>query len=99
MKAKIFLFIALIISVLVNAQERTITGKVTDETGQALPGVSISIKGKMKGTTCDLNGKYSIQVEAKDVLIFSFVPSSLLYKSSHPLFFLPTITKTMMTIS
>ena len=73
MKAKIFLAIALIISVLVNAQERNITGKVTDETGQALPGVNISIKGKTKGTSCDLNGKYSIQVQSKDILIFSFV--------------------------
>jgi type 1 fimbria pilin len=70
MKAKIFLAIALIISVLVNAQERTITGKVTDETGSALPGVNISIKGKAKGTTCDVNGKYSIQVQSTDVLIF-----------------------------
>ena len=73
MKAKIFLAIALIISILVNAQERIITGKVTDETGSALPGVSISVKGKTKGTTCDLNGKYSIQVQSTDILIFSFV--------------------------
>ena len=73
MKAKIFLAIALIINILVNAQERTITGKVTDETGSALPRVSISVKGKTKGTTCDLNGKYSIQVQSTDVLIFSFV--------------------------
>jgi Ca-activated chloride channel homolog len=73
MKAKIFLVIALIISVLANAQERTITGKVTDEAGSALPGVNISIKGKAKGTTCDVNGKYSIQVQSTDVLIFSFI--------------------------
>ena len=73
MKAKIFLAISLIISVLVNAQERTIKGKVTDETGSTLPGVNISVKGKTKGTSCDLNGKYSIQVQSTDILIFSFV--------------------------
>ncbi|MDZ7896721.1 MAG: von Willebrand factor type A domain-containing protein [Arcicella sp.] len=73
MKAKIFIFIALIISVLANAQERTITGKVTDETGQGLPGISISVKGKARGTTCDLNGHYRIKSETNDILIFSFV--------------------------
>jgi Ca-activated chloride channel homolog len=73
MKAKIFLAIALIISILVNAQERTITGKVTDEMGQALPGVSISVKGKNRGTTCDMNGNFKIKTETNDVLIFSFV--------------------------
>ena len=72
MKAKIFLAIALIISILVNAQERTVTGKVTDESGSVLPRVNILIKGKTKGTSSDLNGKYSIQVQSNDILIFSF---------------------------
>jgi Ca-activated chloride channel homolog len=73
MKAKIFLAIALIISVLVNAQERTITGKVTDETGSALPGVSISIKKTNLGVITDKNGKYSIKAKTHDILVFAFV--------------------------
>jgi hypothetical protein len=45
MKTKIFLFIALIISVLVNAQERIISGKITYNSGSAVAGVNVSIKG------------------------------------------------------
>jgi TonB-linked SusC/RagA family outer membrane protein len=54
------------------AQEKTITGTVTDETG-ALPGVSIVIKGTSTGTETDFDGKYSIKANTGDVLVFSFV--------------------------
>ena len=74
MKTKIFLFIALIISVLVNAQERTITGKISDNSGLVMAGVSVSIKGTSQGTTSDLNGKYSIKVNAKGAILqFTFI--------------------------
>lgn len=57
------------------AQEKTITGKVTDaETGEALPGVNIVIKGSSVGTTADADGKYSLAVPGNDaVLVFSFI--------------------------
>ena len=54
------------------AQEKTITGTVTDETGP-LPGVSVIIKGTTSGTETDFDGKYSIQANVGDVLVFSFV--------------------------
>ena len=74
MKTKILLFIALIISVLVNAQERTISGKITDNSGSVVAGVNVSIKGKSQGTTSDLNGRYSIKVSTKGaVLQFAFI--------------------------
>ncbi len=74
MKTKIFLFIALIISVLVNAQERTITGKITDNSGSAVAGVNVSIKGTSQATTSDLNGKYSIKVSVKGTILqFAFI--------------------------
>jgi Ca-activated chloride channel homolog len=74
MKTKIFLFIALIISVLANAQERTITGKITDNSGSVIAGVSVLIKGTSQGTTSDLNGKYSIKVNAKGAILqFAFI--------------------------
>ena len=74
MKTKIFLFIALIISVLVNAQERIISGKVTDNSGAVVAGVNVSVKGTSQVTRSDLNGKYSIKVSAKGtVLQFSFI--------------------------
>jgi TonB-linked SusC/RagA family outer membrane protein len=50
-----------------------ITGKVTDETGETLPGVSILIKGKQVGTITDVNGVYTIKADANDFLVFSYV--------------------------
>ena len=54
------------------AQERTISGTVTDETGP-LPGVNILIKGTATGTDTDFDGNYAIQAKTGDVLVFSFV--------------------------
>lgn len=54
--------------------DRTVTGKVTDEKGEGLPGVSILIKGSQQGTLSDINGSYALQIpENNAVLVFSFV--------------------------
>jgi TonB-dependent starch-binding outer membrane protein SusC len=54
--------------------ENTITGTVTDETGSAMPGVNILVKGTSVGTATDAAGQYSIRVSGKDaVLSFSFI--------------------------
>jgi TonB-linked SusC/RagA family outer membrane protein len=58
----------------VDAQEITVTGRVTDEAGTEMPGVNIVVKGTTKGTTTDTNGAYSLSVsEGNDVLVFSFI--------------------------
>ena len=54
------------------AQEKTVTGTVTDDSGP-LPGVSILIKGTLTGTETDFDGNYSLKVNTGDVLVFSFV--------------------------
>lgn len=54
------------------AQEKTISGTVSDETGP-LPGVSVMKKGTSTGTETDFDGNYTIQAKTGDVLIFSFV--------------------------
>jgi TonB-linked SusC/RagA family outer membrane protein len=54
--------------------DRTITGKVSDEKGQPLPGVSIVVKGTKVGTATDTEGKYQLSVpDAGDALVFSYV--------------------------
>ncbi|MEI6678727.1 MAG: SusC/RagA family TonB-linked outer membrane protein [Mariniphaga sp.] len=55
-------------------QGRKITGKVVDDTGISLPGVSVVVKGTTTGTITDNDGKYQLAAppEAK-TLIFSFV--------------------------
>ncbi|WP_432221977.1 YfbK domain-containing protein [Flavobacterium sp. TMP13] len=54
------------------AQERTITGTVSDANGP-LPGVNISVKKSTKITTTNFDGKYSIQATKGDELVFSFI--------------------------
>jgi TonB-dependent SusC/RagA subfamily outer membrane receptor len=54
------------------AQEKTVTGVVSDESGP-LPGANVIIKSTKKGTQTDVDGKYSIKAKAGDVLIFSFI--------------------------
>jgi TonB-linked SusC/RagA family outer membrane protein len=50
-----------------------ISGTVTDETNQPLPGVSVMIKNTDKGTSTDLGGKYSISAEPGAILVFKFI--------------------------
>ncbi|MDB5247527.1 MAG: SusC/RagA family TonB-linked outer membrane protein [Segetibacter sp.] len=52
----------------------TVTGTVLDEKGEALQGVSISLKGTDKATVTDSHGKFQIAAEdEKSILVFSFV--------------------------
>jgi TonB-linked SusC/RagA family outer membrane protein len=54
--------------------ERTITGKVTDESGETLPGVSIAIKGTQNGTLTNELGIYTLSLpEDNATLVFSYV--------------------------
>jgi TonB-linked SusC/RagA family outer membrane protein len=54
--------------------DQTITGTVTDESGQPVPGVSVVLKGTNFGQTTDNAGKYSIRVSNSDaVLVFSSI--------------------------
>lgn len=57
------------------AQTQHVSGKVTDEGGEGLPGVSVQLKSNGKGTTTDVDGKYEISVPAVDdnILVFSYV--------------------------
>ena len=51
-----------------------ITGKVTDEKGEPLPGVSIAVKGTTTGVLTDMDGKYTLNTEGTAIVLeFSFV--------------------------
>ncbi|SEP24536.1 TonB-dependent receptor [Mucilaginibacter sp. OK283] len=53
---------------------KVITGKVTDETGLALPGVTVTLKGTTTAVGSDVNGVFRIEVpNDQAVLVFSFV--------------------------
>ncbi|MEZ5106954.1 MAG: SusC/RagA family TonB-linked outer membrane protein [Draconibacterium sp.] len=55
------------------AQSKTITGKVTAENGELLPGVSIVKKGTTNGTITNIDGEYRLDVESGSTLVFSFI--------------------------
>ncbi len=56
------------------AIDRTVKGKVTDEKGEPLPGVTILLKGTQLGTTSNSDGSFVIDMDGENiVLIFSFV--------------------------
>jgi len=54
------------------AQEKTVSGTVSDNTG-GLPGVSVIIKGTSTGAETDFDGKYSIRAKSGDVLVFNYL--------------------------
>ncbi|MBP8157838.1 MAG: carboxypeptidase-like regulatory domain-containing protein, partial [Flavobacterium sp.] len=61
------------IPVVINAQNKSITGKVTDDHNESLPGVTVTINGTKTGTLSDNEGKYSIKAKPTDKLVFSFL--------------------------
>ncbi|WP_339883066.1 SusC/RagA family TonB-linked outer membrane protein [Polaribacter vadi] len=66
----LFLFLGAIL--ITNAQSVSISGTVNDSSG-VLPGVSVSIKGTSKGTETDFNGKYTINAEVGNTLIYRYL--------------------------
>ncbi|MCB2195060.1 MAG: von Willebrand factor type A domain-containing protein [Bacteroidetes bacterium] len=71
----VFLISILAVIFNLNLAARTITGTViSSEDGSVLPGVSVCIKANQKiNTTTDNQGKYSIEANNEDILVFSFI--------------------------
>jgi TonB-dependent starch-binding outer membrane protein SusC len=64
----------ILVSLISQAQERVISGAVTDASGKGVPGVSVTVKGQTRGTTTTESGAYSISVPASaKTLIFTSV--------------------------
>ncbi|MFQ6603467.1 SusC/RagA family TonB-linked outer membrane protein [Flavobacterium sp. C3NV] len=75
MKQKIkglLLLIVVLSSQLFFAQERVISGTVSDASGP-VPGINVIVKGTKNGVQTDFDGKYSIKAKTGDVLLFSYV--------------------------
>jgi TonB-linked SusC/RagA family outer membrane protein len=60
-------------SISLSAQRSTVSGKVINESGEDLPGVSVAVKGTTTGTVTDTGGKFVVNVSPSDILVFSFV--------------------------
>ncbi|MDQ1167171.1 VWA domain-containing protein [Flavobacterium sp. SORGH_AS_0622] len=65
--------IAMLVCFVTMAQQRTITGIVSDETKQPLPGVTIYNQTSKANAATNFDGQYSIQAKTGDMLVFSFI--------------------------
>ncbi len=55
------------------AQERVVTGTVTDDQGAGMPGVNVLVKGTPQGTVTDAQGSFTISAPGNATLVFTFV--------------------------
>ncbi|MDF1561092.1 MAG: SusC/RagA family TonB-linked outer membrane protein [Bacteroidales bacterium] len=66
-------FALLLVSWTLSAQNTRVTGKVTDNAGLPIPGVTVLIEGTTTGVATDYDGTYSIEVPSNGVLLFSAI--------------------------
>ncbi len=73
MELKRILLLLLFFSIVSLQAQQIISGTVTDETGQPLPGVSVLVKGTNTGTVADFDGNYTISASEGAVLEFRYL--------------------------
>lgn len=74
MRAALLFCLVAVISLSVSAQNVTVTGTVTDKTGETVIGASVVQKGNTSnGTITDIDGNFSLSVPANATLVFSYV--------------------------
>lgn len=75
MRAKNWMMLVLFICTctIALAQEKTVTGMVTDQNGLPLPGVNIVVLGTNNGTQTDFDGNYSINANQGQTLLFTYL--------------------------
>lgn len=69
----IFCISSLLFTVVIQAQDITVSGKVNDEKGMPIPGASILIKGTTTATSSDFDGKFEIKAPSGGVLTISYI--------------------------
>ncbi|MEY8782051.1 SusC/RagA family TonB-linked outer membrane protein [Allomuricauda sp. XS_ASV26] len=76
MKAKLAWMLTPLLALCISfsyAQEKTVSGNVTDQDGLPLPGVAVVVVGTSNGTQTDFDGNYTIAVSTGQVLRFSYI--------------------------
>ena len=76
MRTKFSGFLTLLLAFVVQltfAQEKTISGTITDENSLPLPGVNVIIKGTTTGTQTDFDGNYTVTASTGQVLVYTYV--------------------------
>jgi TonB-linked SusC/RagA family outer membrane protein len=72
---QVLVFMTFLLAASISAlAQRTVSGTISDATGNRMPGVNIIVKGTSVGTTSDAEGKYNISVpDGSNTLVFSFI--------------------------
>lgn len=76
MRSKFTWIMTLLLALTINfsfAQEKAVSGTVSDDTGLPVPGVNIIVRGTQRSVQTDIDGKYSINTRQGEVLEFSFL--------------------------
>ena len=76
MRTKLNGLLTLLLALIVHisyAQEKTVSGTVTDQDGLPLPGVNIIVTGTTNGTQTDFDGNYSITASEGQTLLFTYI--------------------------
>ncbi|SMD45611.1 TonB-linked outer membrane protein, SusC/RagA family [Aquiflexum balticum DSM 16537] len=61
------------LKIMVNVADIRVTGTITSESGETLPGVAVFVEGTTSGTISDIDGKYSIVIPEGSTLVFSYI--------------------------
>lgn len=72
-KVPILALMLLVCTLAASAQERTLTGTISSDEGEALPGASVLVKGTSTGTISDLDGNYSLNIPENAIVSYSMV--------------------------
>jgi TonB-linked SusC/RagA family outer membrane protein len=76
MKTQFSVILTLLLALVVHtsyAQDKVISGTISDQSGLPLPGVNIIVKGTTNGTQSDFDGNYTIDASTGDILSFTYV--------------------------
>src|SRR5215217_813630 len=68
-----FSFMLSFAAIVAFAQERKVTGKITDLAGTGIPGATVVVKGTQSGTNTNGDGDFSLNVGNSSTLVISFV--------------------------
>jgi TonB-linked SusC/RagA family outer membrane protein len=73
-KLSLLMVLLFVASLGAHAQTKSLSGVVTDNTGEPLPGVTVVVKGTAQGTVSDIDGKYTLRVpESTKTIVFSYI--------------------------
>ncbi|MCU0326741.1 MAG: carboxypeptidase-like regulatory domain-containing protein, partial [Spirosomaceae bacterium] len=72
-RRKFLLPLVLVFTISIGAIAQNIKGKVTDDQGQSLPGVSVIVKGANNGSITDADGNYSLTADKNATLVFTYI--------------------------